>query len=217
MMYPLVSELAADGIPVAVTCRVLKLARQPYYRWLAATVGTHELDEACNAVTLTGVSRHLPVISIARDEHPRHAAATVTRLDEHVDGLRGSVVVAHEVTDGVLTDLRSAAASRRSGVISVSWWTSAACRDIFCITSSAFSPVISSVHSGLRKSAHFSEKGMCRSVRRQGPRRWVTAASHPTGAATGVPGPRARCGPTSSSPMPAVVRMAPRVSTARAS
>ena len=24
------------GIPVAVTCRVLKLARQPYYRWLAA-------------------------------------------------------------------------------------------------------------------------------------------------------------------------------------
>jgi transposase InsO family protein len=36
MMYPLVRELAADGIPVAVTCRVLKLARQPYYRWLTA-------------------------------------------------------------------------------------------------------------------------------------------------------------------------------------
>ena len=36
MMYPLVRELAADGIPVAVTCRVLKIARQPYYRWLAA-------------------------------------------------------------------------------------------------------------------------------------------------------------------------------------
>ena len=33
-MYPLVRELAADGIPVAVTCRVLKIARQPYYRWL---------------------------------------------------------------------------------------------------------------------------------------------------------------------------------------
>lgn len=33
MIYPLVSELAADGIPVTVTCRVLKLARQPYYRW----------------------------------------------------------------------------------------------------------------------------------------------------------------------------------------
>ena len=35
MMYPLVTELAADGIPVTVTCRVLKLSRQPYYRWLA--------------------------------------------------------------------------------------------------------------------------------------------------------------------------------------
>ncbi|WP_328543101.1 hypothetical protein OHU25_08115 [Streptomyces sp. NBC_00117] len=27
-------ELAVDGVPVTVTCRVLKLARQPYYRWL---------------------------------------------------------------------------------------------------------------------------------------------------------------------------------------
>ena len=37
------SELAADGIPVAVTCRVLKLARQPYYRWLAQPVTDAEL------------------------------------------------------------------------------------------------------------------------------------------------------------------------------
>jgi putative transposase len=38
MMYPLVRELAADGIPVTVTCRVLNIARQPYYRWLAQPV-----------------------------------------------------------------------------------------------------------------------------------------------------------------------------------
>ena len=37
------SELAADGIPVAVTCRVLKLARQPYYRWLTRPVTRAEL------------------------------------------------------------------------------------------------------------------------------------------------------------------------------
>ena len=43
MMYPLVRELAVDGIPLTVTCRVLKLARQPYYRWLAAPVGVREL------------------------------------------------------------------------------------------------------------------------------------------------------------------------------
>ncbi|MFD5475199.1 hypothetical protein [Streptomyces sp. NPDC127105] len=27
-----------DGVPVTVTCRVLKLARQPYYRWLGHPV-----------------------------------------------------------------------------------------------------------------------------------------------------------------------------------
>ena len=46
MIYPLVSELAADGIPVAVTCRVLKLARQPYYRWLAHPITARELAQA---------------------------------------------------------------------------------------------------------------------------------------------------------------------------
>ena len=46
MIYPLVSELAADGIPVTVTCRVLKIARQHYYRWLANPVTDGEWDEA---------------------------------------------------------------------------------------------------------------------------------------------------------------------------
>jgi putative transposase len=41
-----VNELAADGVPVTVTCRVLKLARQPYYRWLAEPVSETLLDEA---------------------------------------------------------------------------------------------------------------------------------------------------------------------------
>jgi putative transposase len=52
MMYPLVRELAEDGIPVTVTCRVLKIARQPYYRWLANPVTEAELDGArlANAV-----------------------------------------------------------------------------------------------------------------------------------------------------------------------
>ena len=45
-MYPLVRELAADGVPVAVTCRVLKIARQPYYRWLKNPITDRELDQA---------------------------------------------------------------------------------------------------------------------------------------------------------------------------
>jgi transposase InsO family protein len=46
MMYPLVRELAVDGIPVTVTCRVLKIARQPYYRWLKEPVSDRLLAEA---------------------------------------------------------------------------------------------------------------------------------------------------------------------------
>ena len=46
MSYPLVRELAADGVPVAVTCRVLNLARAPYYRWLANPVSHRELEQA---------------------------------------------------------------------------------------------------------------------------------------------------------------------------
>jgi len=51
-MYPLVRELAEDGIPVSVTCRVLKIARQPYYRWLAQPVTDAELVEAYRANAL---------------------------------------------------------------------------------------------------------------------------------------------------------------------
>jgi hypothetical protein len=47
-----VNELAADGIPVAVTCRVLKLARQPYYRWRAHPVTDAERTEAYRANAL---------------------------------------------------------------------------------------------------------------------------------------------------------------------
>lgn len=52
MMYPLVRELAADGVPVTVTCRVLKIARQPYYRWLVAPVTEAEFLEAYRANAL---------------------------------------------------------------------------------------------------------------------------------------------------------------------
>ena len=60
MMYPLVKELAADGIPVAVTCRVLKLARQPYYRWLANPVTDREWEQAHLANALFDTHRDDP-------------------------------------------------------------------------------------------------------------------------------------------------------------
>lgn len=53
-------ELAVDGIPVTVTCRVLKLARQPYYRWLAQPVTDSELEEAYRANALFDAHRDDP-------------------------------------------------------------------------------------------------------------------------------------------------------------
>ena len=59
-MYPLVRELAVDGIPVTVTCRVLKIARQPYYRWLANPVTDAELTAAYRANALFDAHRDDP-------------------------------------------------------------------------------------------------------------------------------------------------------------
>ncbi|MEU5302836.1 IS3 family transposase [Streptomyces noursei] len=59
-IYPLVKELAANGTPVAVTCRVLKLARQPYYRWLDKPVTDTVLEEAYRAKALFDAHRDDP-------------------------------------------------------------------------------------------------------------------------------------------------------------
>jgi len=47
-----VKELALSGIPVTVTCRVLKLSRQPYYRWLVDPITASEVVEAYRANAL---------------------------------------------------------------------------------------------------------------------------------------------------------------------
>jgi transposase InsO family protein len=57
MIYPLVRELAVDGVPVTVTCRVLKIARQPYYRWLAQPVTDAEWVQAHRANALFDAHR----------------------------------------------------------------------------------------------------------------------------------------------------------------
>lgn len=50
MIYPLVQELAATGarvrVPVAVTCRVLRITKQGYYTWLRSGVSQRDWDDA---------------------------------------------------------------------------------------------------------------------------------------------------------------------------
>ena len=46
MIYPLVLELAADRIPVAVACRVLGFSKQAFYRWRASPVTDRDWADA---------------------------------------------------------------------------------------------------------------------------------------------------------------------------
>ena len=86
MMYPLVRELAADGIPVAVTCRVLKIARQPYYRWLSRPVTDAEWVQAHRANALFDAHRDDPefgyrfLLDEARDAGQPMAERTAWRI-----------------------------------------------------------------------------------------------------------------------------------------
>lgn len=81
MMYPLVSELAADGIPVAVSLRVLKLARQPYYRWLKHPVSPSHLEQAYRANALHDARLNDPEFGyrLLRDEAEAAGERMATR------------------------------------------------------------------------------------------------------------------------------------------
>ena len=46
MTYPLVQDLAVDGIPVAVTCGLLGFSRQAFYAWQANPVSERDLVDA---------------------------------------------------------------------------------------------------------------------------------------------------------------------------
>ncbi|BDZ62028.1 hypothetical protein GCM10025873_18190 [Demequina sediminis] len=46
MTYPLVLDLAADGLPVAVTCRVLGFSKQAFYKWKANPITDADRDRA---------------------------------------------------------------------------------------------------------------------------------------------------------------------------
>ena len=98
MRYPLVRDLVADGVPVAVTCRVLGFSRQAFYAWRMEPVPQRDWDNAqlINAAADTHaddpafgyrfIADELPARGIsARGEQGRPAvppAADLVRLRE---------------------------------------------------------------------------------------------------------------------------------------
>ena len=45
-MFPVVQELAADGVPVAVTCRVLNVSTSGYYEWRSRPASERDIEQA---------------------------------------------------------------------------------------------------------------------------------------------------------------------------
>jgi putative transposase len=83
MTYPLVRDLAVDGIPVAVTCRVLGFSTQAYYVWKAAPVTHRDLDDAYLINAALDVHRDDPAFGhrFIADELPAHGiTAEVNRV-----------------------------------------------------------------------------------------------------------------------------------------
>lgn len=86
MMYPLVRELADDGIPVALTCRILKIARQPYYRWVtrpvsdAAWLEAHRVDALLEAHRTDAAAGYRTLAESASEHGWPMAARTAWRL-----------------------------------------------------------------------------------------------------------------------------------------
>jgi len=86
-MYPLVRELATDGIPVVVSCRVLGLARSAYYRWVGSPFTDGQLDEAWLANAVFDAHRDDPEFGyrfladeVRHAEHPDVSDRVVWRI-----------------------------------------------------------------------------------------------------------------------------------------
>jgi putative transposase len=60
MIYPLVRELAHDGIAIRLICRVLKFSPQGYYRWLKRPVSARDYENAYLTNALVDAHRSDP-------------------------------------------------------------------------------------------------------------------------------------------------------------
>jgi putative transposase len=77
MTYPLVRELAADGIAIRLTCRVLKFSPQGYYKWLKRPVPLRDYENAYVTNALVDAHRNDPAFGyrFLADELERKAMA----------------------------------------------------------------------------------------------------------------------------------------------
>ena len=69
MKYPLVRDLAAEGIPVAVTCRVLGFSKQAFYKWQARPCSDRDWADAHLVNAALDIHRDDPAFGVRLSVH----------------------------------------------------------------------------------------------------------------------------------------------------
>jgi hypothetical protein len=97
MMFPLVLELAADRVPIAVICRALGFSKQAFFKWRANPASQRDWDNA----HLTNAA-----IDLHRDDpEPIHLRRDRSRSRPQGIGAAGVVAVLRaEAVVGVLEE-----------------------------------------------------------------------------------------------------------------
>ncbi len=74
MRFPLVLDLAADGFPVAVTCRALGFTPQAFYKWQQNPVSQRDWADAHLIDAARDIHADDPALSVHRRRtgRPRH-------------------------------------------------------------------------------------------------------------------------------------------------
>jgi len=104
MIYPLVRDLAADGIPVVVTCRVLHFTPQAFYRWRADPISNRDWSDAHLVDAALAIHAGDPVSGyrfIADELEAEHGICARRRGGIHALWDRGEAAAGNSITTGV--------------------------------------------------------------------------------------------------------------------
>ncbi|GAB2470478.1 hypothetical protein GCM10027030_01460 [Luteococcus sediminum] len=113
MTFPVVTELAGDGVPVKLTCRVLGFSRQAYYQWLTDPVSDREWSDAHAANAVLDAHRDDPESWVSV---PRRCAVK----DVFYNRIMGYSIDLR-MTSQLSVDALQMAVVRRGGKTSVAW------------------------------------------------------------------------------------------------
>jgi putative transposase len=84
MMFPLVLELAADRIPIAVTCRVLGFSKQAFFKWRRNPVSQRDWDNAHLINAAIGIHADDPAFGYRFIADEVEAVAGITASERRV-------------------------------------------------------------------------------------------------------------------------------------